>query len=128
MVHRTISRKCNERRPSCKTRNLLLMAAVSALAACAPKASAPAREPVVVGGWQPANPNEDGIQAAARYAAAHVPPGHGELAEVASAETQVVAGTNIRMVLRLADRSRWKAVVWHRLDGTFALTEARQLP
>ena len=128
MVQRTMTRKCNERRPSCKTRNWLSMAAFAALAACSPKAAEPAPAPVIVGGWQAADPAGESIVGAARYAAGQLPPGHGALAEVLSAETQVVAGTNIRMVLRLADGSHWKAVVWHRLDGTFALTETEQQP
>lgn len=88
----------------------------------------PASAPVVAGGWSAADPRDEDVQAAARYAAALVPKGHGGVAEVTSAETQVVAGTNIRMVLRFADGSHWKATVWQRLDGTFALTEAEPLP
>jgi len=83
---------------------------------------------VVTGGWQAADPKDEDVQAAAKYAAALVPPGHGALAEVSSAQTQVVAGTNIRMVLRFADGSHWKATVWQHLDGSFALTEAEPLP
>lgn len=109
-------------------RNWLVIAGFGALAACAPKAVAPVPAPVVVGGWQAADPQGEDIQAAARYAAGLVRVGYGGTAEVTSAETQVVAGTNIRMVLRLADGSHWKATVWHRLDGSFALTEAEPLP
>lgn len=127
-----MSRKCNERRSSCRTRNWLALAAYGALAACAPNAAgpapAPAPEPAVVGGWQVADPRNEEIQAAARYAAGLVRAGNGGTAEVTSAETQVVAGINIRMVLRLADGSHWKATVWRRLDGRFALTEAEPLP
>ena len=132
MVQCIMSRKCNERRPSCRTRNWLALAAYGALAACAPNAAgpapAPALEPAVVGGWQVADPRIEDIQAAARYATGLLRAGNGGTAEVTSAETQVVAGTNIRMVLRLADGSHWKATVWRRLDGTFSLTEAGPLP
>jgi hypothetical protein len=132
MVQCTMSRKCNERRSSCRTRNWLALAAYCALAACAPKAAGPAPatapEPAVVGGWQVADPRNEDIQAAARYAAGMVRAGNGGTAEVTSAETQVVAGINIRMVLRLADGSHWKATVWRRLDGTFALTEVGPQP
>lgn len=128
MVQRTMTRKCIERRPSCKARNWLALAAFGALAACAPKVVAPVSAPMIAGGWQAADPKGEDIQAAAHFAAGQIPPGHGALAEVTSAETQVVAGTNIRMVLRLADRTRWKAVVWHRLDGTFTLTETGPIP
>jgi hypothetical protein len=132
MVRRSMTRKCNERRSSCKTRIWVALAAIGALAAfvqnVAAPVPAPVPAPVIVGGWHSADPNDAGIQAAARYAAGLVPQGHGALTEVTSAETQVVAGTNIRMVLRLADGSRWKATVWHRLDGTFALTDSQKLP
>jgi hypothetical protein len=108
----------------------LALVLCAALAACAPKAAAPtpAPAPVIVGGWQPADTKDEDVIAAASYAAGLVPSGHGAMAEVTSAETQVVAGTNIRMVLRFADGSHWKATVWHRLDGSFALTEAEPLP
>lgn len=82
----------------------------------------------IVGGWQAVDPQDEDVQAAARYAAGLVPAGHGALAEVASAQTQVVSGTNIRMVLHFADGSQWQATVWQRLDGSFALTEAEPLP
>lgn len=128
MVQRTIRRKCNERRASCKTRNWLSIAAFAALAACAPKPAEPAPVPVVVGGWQAADPADETVQTAARYAAGQLPSGHGALAEVVSAQTQVVAGTNIRMVLRLADGTRWQATVWQRLDGALSLTQAEPKP
>ena len=132
MVQRRMTRKCNDRAASCKTRNRLVLATVLALsatlAACSPKVAAPAPAPVITGGWQTADPRHEDVQAAARYAVGLVPKGHGALSEVTSAETQVVAGTNIRMVLRFADGSHWKATVWQRLDGTFMLTEAEPLP
>lgn len=84
--------------------------------------------PMITGGWRTADPMIEEIQAAARYAAPLAPAGHGLLAAISSAQTQVVAGTNIRMVLRFADGSRWQATVWHRLDGSFALTEAQPVP
>ena len=128
MVQRTTTRKCNERRLSCKMRNWLQLMALGALAACSPKVAGPAPAPVVAGGWQAADPKGEEIQAAARHAADQLPSGHGTLAEDASAATQVVAGMNIRMVLKLADGSRWQTTVWHRLDGTYALTEVAPVP
>lgn len=132
MVQRTMTRKCNDRSATCKTRNrrwsLLVLMLSTALAACAPKASEPAPAPVVVGGWQAADPSGEGVQAAASYAAAHLPQPHGTLVEVTSAQTQVVAGTNLRMALRMADGTRWSVTVWHKLDGSFELTDAQPVP
>lgn len=132
MVRRTMTRKCNDRIASCKTRNrrlgVLVLALAAALVACAPKASEPAQTPVVVGGWQAADPSGEGVQAAARYAAVHLPQPHGALVEVTSAQTQVVAGTNLRMALRMADGTRWNVTVWQKLDGSFELTDAQQMP
>ena len=85
MVRRTMTRKCNDRIASCKTRNrrvsLLVLTLATALAACAPKASEPAPAPLVVGGWQAADPSGEGVQVAARYAAAHLSQPHGALVD-----------------------------------------------
>ena len=123
-----MTRKCNERRHGCKTRNLAFAALALGLAACAPKAVEPVSAPVLAGGWQAADPASAQVQAAAQFTAANLPQGRGVLAEVISASTQVVAGTNVRLVLRMTDGTRWSAVVWQRLDGTSALTEAKPLP
>lgn len=75
-----------------------------------------------------ADPKGENVQAAARFAADHLPQAHGGLAEVGSAQTQVVAGTNYRMVLRLADGTRWSVTVWRKLEGSFDLTDAQLVP
>lgn len=106
----------------------MAIALPAALAACAPKAAEPAWDPVIAGGWRGADPQDDGVRAAAAYAAAHLPQSHGALAEVTSAETQIVAGTNLRMALRMTDETRWTVIVWHRLDGSFELADVRQVP
>lgn len=132
MVRRTKSRNCNDRGGGCKRRNqwfgLLALVLPAALAACAPKTAEPASDPVMAGGWQAADTRDERVRAAAEYAAAHLPEPHGALAEVTSAETQIVAGTNLRMCFGMSDGTRWTATVWHRLDGSFELTGARQLP
>lgn len=131
-MHCTISGNCYDRRISCKTRNRLTsvfaLALWAGLAACAPKAVEPVPAPVIAGGWSAADPAGERVQAAARFAASQLPAGHGALAEVISAQTQVVAGTNCRMALRMADGTRWNVIVWHRLDGTYALTDVQQAP
>ena len=127
-----MTRKCNDRADGCILRNcwfaVVPLILPAALAACAPKTAEPAPAAAVAGGWQSADPQGDGVQAAANYAAAHLPQSHGALAEVRSAQTQVVAGTNLRMDLRMADGTRWSVTVWRRLDGSFELTDAQQVP
>ena len=96
---------------------------VLGLAACAPAPTPPSPPPpVIAGGWQAADPASDAVKDAAAYAVTQLPAGHGALGSVRSAQTQVVAGTNIRMVISLADGTIWEVTVWHRLDGSYALT------
>jgi len=57
-----------------------------------------------------------------------LPAGHGAFAEVRSAQTQVVAGTNSRMVISLADGTIWEATVWHKLDGSYVLSGTQAKP
>lgn len=77
---------------------------------------------MITGGWQAADPASEEVRQAATYAVSQLLAGHGALAEVRSAQTQVVAGTNYRMVLSLADGTMWEATVWRKLDGSYALT------
>lgn len=132
MVRRTMTGKCNDRATSCKTRNrqpgMLAVVFAAALAACAPKASQPVPVPAIAGGWQAADPRGEGVQTAAAFAAAHLPQGHGGLVEIASAQSQVVAGTNLRMALLMTDGTQWSVTVWHRLDGGFEMIDTRQMP
>ncbi len=107
---------------------MLSFALALGLSACHTGAPVSVPDPVIAGGWQAADPKDEDVQAAAKYAAGLVPAGHGALAEVSSVQTQIVAGTNIRMVLKFADGSHWQATVWQHLDGSFALTEAQPLP
>lgn len=84
--------------------------------------------PAIAGGWQNAEPKDQSVAEAAAFAAAHLPKGAGALAEVVSVRRQVVAGTNLRMDLRMADGARWAVTVWRRLDGSNELTDAQPLP
>jgi len=52
------------------------------------------------------------------------------LGEVRKAGTQVVAGTNVKLVCRVTGEgapARWEFVAWSRLDGTWELISARRL-
>lgn len=108
--------------------SLSVTALAVVLTGCAPKAAPPAPAPVIAGGWQVADPQGQEVQAAASFAAAHLPQGAGAVDAVTSAQTQVVAGTNLRMILHMADGARWSVTVWHRLDGGFDLTDAQKMP
>jgi len=49
---------------------------------------------------------------------------------VRKAGTQVVAGTNVKLVCRVTGEgapARWEFVAWHRLEGTWELISARRL-
>lgn len=83
---------------------------------------------MIAGGWQAADPASKAVTDAADYAVTQLPAGHGLLAGVRSAQMQVVAGTNFRMVLSLTDGTIWEATVWHKLDGSYALTSMPPKP
>lgn len=79
------------------------------------------REAPLAGGWSSVqNPDSDPeIRAAATAVLGQISIGNAKLLRVEKALRQVVAGTNIRLTLRLVDGTRWGALVWHKLDGSF---------
>jgi hypothetical protein len=81
------------------------------------------------GGWSAvAAPDGDrDVRAAAAAVMAYLPAGHATLAKVDIALRQVVAGNNYRLTLRLADGNKWSAFVWHKLDGSFAVSGVAQV-
>lgn len=83
---------------------------------------ASAASPPLAGGWSEVAPADAELRAVALFAASKMPRRHPGLARVIGGERQVVAGTNWRVELVLTDHSRWRAVVWHRLDGSYELT------
>ncbi|MEO0032909.1 MAG: hypothetical protein RIS94_2667 [Pseudomonadota bacterium] len=97
-------------------RTATALALLSLATACA----TPQPAPIIAGGWADAAVADTGITEAARFAAAQL---GAPLAEVVAARTQVVAGTNYDLDLRLTDGRHIRATVWRRLDGTFALTD-----
>ncbi len=85
-----------------------------------------ASEPTMTGGWS-SSPNatyESELPPIARFAVNHLPKPHARLKHIDQVEQQVVAGMNYRMLLTLADRKRWKVVVWKKLDGTMQMISA----
>ncbi len=86
----------------------------------------------ITGGWGKTLIDAEVRQAAA-YAitAIKTKQPRAKLARITAAERQVVAGLNYRVHLTLADKSRWEAVVWKKLDGKMevvALTPIRRKP
>ncbi len=91
-------------------------------------ASAPLQPaPSIAGGWHQVAPDAPEVQVDAQFATAQLSP-PAPLAQVEKARQQVVAGTNVTLVLRLADGRRWQVVVWRKLDGTREMTSAAPLP
>ena len=100
-----------------------------ALAACAPAAvladvapPPPTPSPPVTGGWHELRPSDPELVAVAAFVVPRLPVRRARLLRIEGGERQVVAGMNYRIGLQLTDRSRWLALVWHKLDGSYVLT------
>ncbi len=101
-------------------------AAESAIAPVpAPRRGEP-RRPPIVGGYAPVNPRAPELAPVIQAAVAQLSPVPHARAKVLAAERQVVAGTNYQLRLKLRDGSRWRVVVWQRLDGGREVTEAER--
>ena len=105
----------------------LLLAALAALALPSPTTAAPDQpeppRPMITGGWSliPTPATDPEVRAAARAALTKLPH-HAHLRRIESAERQVVAGMNYRLVLRLTNGQRWSATVWRKLDGAMVVS------
>jgi len=101
------------------------------LMASPPKAKPPvtpvSAAPATLGGYAPVSRFAPELHLPFRTAVAAITPVKHPGAQLLAAERQVVAGTNYRMKLKLRDGSRWQAVVWHRLDGQYQVTETARL-
>jgi hypothetical protein len=82
-----------------------------------------------VGGWSAvAAPDDDtGVRAAAAAMVKRLPVEHATLKRIDSAQRQIVAGINYRLFLVLTDGSKWDAQVWHKLDGSFVVSDPAQV-
>ncbi len=98
----------------------LALIAVPALAA--PPVPPPA--PPIAGGWHevPGPLLKAQVGETARFGVSKLPKPHGALQKIIGAETQVVAGTNYRMLVQLTGGAKWRLQVWKKLDGTMELT------
>ena len=89
-------------------------------AIAAPAASAAAAQ---LGGARSVSTDDDGVQAAASFAAGEV---GGSLQSVDSATAQTVAGINYRLTITLEDGAVWQVVVHRNLQGEHSLTSSNQ--
>lgn len=89
--------------------------------------SAETTQPVITGGWNTIPADGADVDLAARAAVAQLPTRTARLTKVVKAERQVVAGTNYHLVLSLDDGSAWDVTVWHRLDNTYQVTDAKAM-
>ena len=82
----------------------------------------------IVGGWNAvAQPDHDAeVRAAAKAMLAQLRGRHVRLRRIESASQQVVAGMNYHLTVRLTNHRIWSATVWHKLDGTYAVTEIQR--
>ena len=74
----------------------------------------------MVGGYNAADVNEEGIQAAAQFAAKAL---GGTLGKVLQAERQIVAGINYKMKIELQDGTQHDVVVLKDLKGKMHLMQ-----
>lgn len=79
------------------------------------------------GGWIVRTAADDDVRAAAAEAVAATGRAGVSLMTIESAQSQVVAGVNYRLDIWLSDKSRWRAVVWKKLDRTMEVTELMPL-
>lgn len=83
----------------------------------------------VAGGWKPVpNPNKAAeLKGPLQAMLAEISTEPLKVAQVISADKQVVAGTNYRMRVRMTNGKTWQAVVWKKLDGTYQVSEIAQV-
>jgi hypothetical protein len=97
--------------------SLAALATAPALAELSPPPGPP-----VVGGFHELRPNDPELVAVAAFVVPRLPVRRARLLRIEGGERQVVAGMNYRIGVQLTDGSRWLALVWHKLDGTYVLT------
>jgi hypothetical protein len=83
---------------------------------------------VLVGAYQPMNKDAAEVQAARAMIQGQFT--QIQILEVVEAYSQVVAGTNFKLVCRTAGNGlagKWQFVIWHKLDGTWELQSAQRI-
>lgn len=85
--------------------------------------AAPASAAMQLGGMRAVSTDDEGVQAAAEFAAGEV---GGSLQSVDSAQAQTVAGINYRLTITLEDGAVWQVVVHRNLQGGHSLSSSAQ--
>ena len=115
-------RPAHDRRITARTFGsaLLLATAAAGVAIAALGRPRPARQ---LGGLRAVATDDDGVQAAAEFAAGEV---GGALQSVDSAQTQTVAGINYRLTITLEGGAVWQVTVHRNLQGGHSLTSSTE--
>ena len=87
----------------------------------------PPASPPIAGGWS-RSAVDDQTRAVAAFAIGRMTPPGLSVVKIEAAETQVAAGLNYRLTLKLSDGSHHRVVVWRRLDGSLELSSDINLP
>ncbi|HTU11950.1 MAG TPA: hypothetical protein VMG08_13755 [Allosphingosinicella sp.] len=103
------------------TRRIAAAILLAAATLAAPVAAAAAA--MQLGGARAVSTDDDGVQAAASFAAGEL---GGSLQSVDSAQAQTVAGVNYRLTITLEDGAVWQVVVHRSLQGEFSLSSSSQ--
>ncbi len=113
-----------------KRNGLLCVAVVCSVVCCAALVGCRAwDEPAIAGGWSTVKTDDARVKAAADNAVTLQAKASGEtlkLVAVEAASSQVVAGLNYRLTLRVTrnDKAATAAVVvWAKLDGSYQVTD-----
>lgn len=110
---------------------IIMAVAAIATAACANTATSSSsnalEQPTIVGGWSSASVDNADVKAAAAFATKQIAAPGVTLTKIESADTQVVAGINYRMSLKLSDGRNPTVVVWKKLDGSMELLSIAEM-
>ena len=96
---------------------LLIAVPAAALAQAVPPGA------TIAGGWSLINAPEKNAEVVEALAAVLALPGnHQHTAHIFRAEQQVTAGISYRLILHFPDGKHWVAIVWHKLDHSYQVT------
>lgn len=83
--------------------------------------------PHIVGGWSVGQVDAE-ARKVAKFALPYLKRRGASIRSIDSVNTQVVAGTNYRIIMTLSDGSRWQVIVWKRLDQSYQFSSKNRVP